>query len=781
MKMRCVLSVGFLLISAIAFAKSDPVPLINQPLVPPSAAPGSQGFTLTVNGTGFVSGAVVEWNGQPRSTQFISDTSLQATINSSDVSKAGTASVKVVNPGKHKPASTVVYFPIRDTFGTVAYAPHSNLTANGPLAVGDYNGDGKLDVAIGQANSDGKTGTIQIFLGNGDGTFGSPVATQLDYVPIELFSADFNNDGKTDLAATYLYSYLNEDETDIFLATGGGQLGTGRTLGPAIPQAAGDFNGDGKTDLIAINISNGSWDGYDVYVGKGNGEFGMSQRAFGYASTSFNAAVGDFNGDGKLDFAACNGGTVEVFLGNGDGTFPTNPVTYRTQQGGSAAAVADVNGDGKLDIVTNGVSVLLGNGDGTFTSDGGVYVGGYPPDIAVGDFNGDGKLDILAITTNYYTVQTVVVLLGNGDGTFQNPIATSIGAYTGPPGFGTGDFNSDGLLDAVVTTNTTNGYNPPPGNPVLVLQTVASATPNSLNFGHQNLNTTTPAQTVTITNISNQNLTIQGLTITGANAGDFAESNNCPQSLAPNGTCQSQVTFTPTQVGARSATLVVSYPGSTGPQLVSLSGNGENLTTSLIPSHLTFPAQLIDTDSNTQIATLTNTGTYQITISNISDTQIFQQTNNCPSTLQVKQGCDLSVRFRPTGKGPVHRTISITMQNGAPKQTLKLSGTGTVVYLSAESVNFGDQHVHTSSPPFPLQLTNEGSTALSISKIGITGRDASDFSESNNCGHKLPAKGSCTIKVTFKPRATGHRSARLEVQDNGGGGPQSVSLTGTGT
>ncbi len=782
MKMLRITYLGLLLVSTVALAKSNPLPLINQPLIPASAAPGSQGFTLTVNGTGFVSGAVVYWNGHPRSTQFISDSSVQATITASDVSKAGTAWVKVVNPGKRKP-SNVVYFTIRETYDTVAFAPHNNLNATGPLAVGDFNGDGKLDVAVGQANSGG-TGTIQIFLGNGNGTFESPVTTNVNFVPLDLLAADFNNDGKIDLAVTYYDSESDVEETYIFLATSAGHLKWVGAIYSAIPQVAGDFNGDGKMDLIAVNIFNGSWDGYNAYLGQGNGQFTTSQKAFGYGVQGSNAAVGDFNGDGKLDFATSDAGVVSVFLGNGDGTFPTKPVSYNTRIYGSAVAVADVNGDGILDIVTDGVAVLLGNGDGTFTPDGGVGFGygGYGADIGIGDFNGDGKVDIVAVSEDEFSyLQSVSVMLGNGDGTFQNPVTTFLGSYAGPPGFGTGDFNNDGLLDAVVTTYTGVENGAPPGNPVLILQTVAAVSPDNLYFGHQNLNTTTPAQAVTITNVSNRKLKVEKVTITGADAGDFADRDDCHQVLPPNGSCKIYSTFTPTQLGTRSATLAVNYKGSGGPQIVSLSGNGENLTTSLIPSHLRFPAQLIDTNSNTRIATLTNTGTYQITISKISNTQVFHQTNNCPSVLPVNQGCDLSVRFRPTKKGPAFRTVLVKMENGAPKQTLKLSGTGTVVQLSAESVNFGDQRVHTSSAPFPIKITNEGTTSLSISKIGITGRDASDFSESNTCGNGLPAKGSCTVKITFKPRAKGKRSAKLEISDDGGGSPQSVSLAGTGT
>jgi hypothetical protein len=110
-----------------------------------------------------------------------------------------------------------------------------------------------------------------------------------------------------------------------------------------------------------------------------------------------------------------------------------------------------------------------------------------------------------------------------------------------------------------------------------------------------------------------------------------------------------------------------------------------------------------------------------------------------------------------------------------------LSGTGTVVELSPIDVNFGDQKVGTKSAAVPAQLTNVGTTALSISQIAITGADAGDFSQTNNCGSSVPAGGSCTIKVTFQPTAKGSRSGKLAVSDDGGGSPQDAGLTGTGT
>ena len=115
MNRLCFACVFLILASTMTLAKSNPVPLIYQPLVPTSATPGSSGFTLTISGTGFASGSVVNWNGSPRATTVLSGSTVQATINAADVAKAGTASVTVINPGKpdKPPTSFSSVFDIR--------------------------------------------------------------------------------------------------------------------------------------------------------------------------------------------------------------------------------------------------------------------------------------------------------------------------------------------------------------------------------------------------------------------------------------------------------------------------------------------------------------------------------------------------------------------------------------------------------------------------------------------------------------------------------------------
>ena len=328
---------------------------------------------------------------------------------------------------------------------------------NFSVAVGDFNGDGKPDVAL--VNQAGFTGNfVQVLLGNGDGTFQNPVNYAIGAFSSSVAVGDFNGDGKLDLVVT------NSAESD---ATVGVLLGNGDgTFQNQVDYpvgtypyivAVGDFNGDGKLDLAVTDNAN---NGVQVVLGNGDGTF-QSQVTYYFTGTlPYDVVVSDFNGDGKLDLAVTNftDGTVSVLLGNGDGTFQ-NQVTYAVAGESSSIAVGDFNGDSKPDLAVgntagNTVSVLLGNGDGTFQNTVTYAAGSGVESVVVADFNGDGKLD-MAVTNGGYN--TVNVLLGNGDGTFQNPVSYAGGINPQP--VAVGDFNGDGIPDLATLNNSgTNGY-----------------------------------------------------------------------------------------------------------------------------------------------------------------------------------------------------------------------------------------------------------------------------------------------------------------------------------
>jgi FG-GAP-like repeat len=390
--------------------------------------------------------------------------------------------------------------------------------ANG-VAVGDFNSDGKLDLVVSNGyDLEHDQDQFSLLIGDGDGTFQSPVSFATDQIPIAIAAADFNGDGKLDVAV--LCSYWNipvptgTDVVDIFFGNGDGtfQKNTSYHMDfEASGLAVADLNYDGAPDIAVLNAFGGD---VTVLLNQRNGAFApasyQSYVASLFAGTT-SITAGDFSGLGPLDLLAAGGngiallhnkghgafhaasdygsgsGTVDIGVGDftGDGTldvvtlntatsgFPSRlivlpgkpPYHYiKTQLPGNVRqlVVGDFNNDGIPDVVvedstTNGeqagVTVLLGNGDGTFTAK-----HSYPLSndcvvgpMAAGDLNGDGNLDLVIANSG---CETVTIFLGTGNGDFQRPDSAYTGGSIGGPyqlGLAIADFNNDGKLDIAVS------------------------------------------------------------------------------------------------------------------------------------------------------------------------------------------------------------------------------------------------------------------------------------------------------------------------------------------
>jgi uncharacterized repeat protein (TIGR01451 family) len=674
-----------------------PVPLVNQPLVPDAAAPGGAAFTLTVNGTGFVSGATVDWNGSPRTTNFISSRQLTAAIAAADIAAAKTASVTVINPGAH--TSNVAFFTVTAPASSASFvaATGSPITVgNNPfaVAVGDFNGDGIQDLAI--ASDAGNS--VTILLGNGDGTFRTAAAPPGTFAsPSAILVSDFNGDGKLDLAV------LNGGNNTVTILLGNGDgtfsipdVTTPTTGSNPLSFVAGDFNGDGHVDLAVANYRSNN---LTILLGNGDGSFTATQAK--PATGVFPAAIvaGDFNKDGKLDLAVdnqcgtgnCAAGSVTILLGDGTGNFTPAAASPATGSGPISMAVADFNGDGNLDLAvpsdcgssgtctTNGaVTILLGDGTGNFTASTSMAATGLRPyGVIVGDFNGDGKPD-LAIANN--DSNTLSILLGDGTGKFT-PIAAPLATGPGPVFPAVGDFNNDGRLDIVVPNSGSNT--------ISVFLATGTATgpaitiaPASLTFASQNLNTTSAAQTVTVSNNSASTVTFTSIATTGDFAG--ATLAQCPSLAAGATPCAFQITFTPTAAGARTGAITFTDNATGSPQTVTLTGTGATTagTVGLNPASLTFPSQALNTTSAAQTVTVSNTGNVPVGLTGLGITGPFAIVSGagagtCTSetNLALEASCTINVTFTPVAAGVATGTLSISDNATGSPQMVALSGT----------------------------------------------------------------------------------------------------------
>ncbi|HEX6187226.1 MAG TPA: FG-GAP-like repeat-containing protein [Pyrinomonadaceae bacterium] len=356
------------------------------------------------------------------------------------------------------------------SFVFVAASPSSNnaLAAsyatypvgNEPKAVvvADFNKDGKQDLATVNRGSY----TVSILLGDGLGNFGAashfPTGGTFGE-PFALIAGDFNNDGKTDVVV----SKPNVARISLLLGNGAGGLGTAADVSVGENPAtftAGDFNGDGNRDLAVADFgfNNGG-----VYVllgtGTGTGSFGTPTK-FTAGTRPRYVATGDFNRDNKTDLAVANVGfgfnKVSILIGNGTGGFNA-PTDFAVGTSPIGLVIGDFNKDNFLDLAvantdSHNVSILKGDGLGSFGSATNFPANSFPLSISSGDFDGDGKLD-LAVGANS-TGDRISILRGDDTGQFSAP--SSFSAGSGPYDLVGGDLNGDGSSDLAVANASSN-------------------------------------------------------------------------------------------------------------------------------------------------------------------------------------------------------------------------------------------------------------------------------------------------------------------------------------
>lgn len=317
--------------------------------------------------------------------------------------------------------------------------------------LGDFNGDGNLDLGVPLRNALSKN--LAVFLGNGKGGFSDAILSESGgSSAVSVVAKDFDGDGKLDLAI----AHRNADRVSIQLGNGDGTFSSGKAIAVGNQPnaiAAGDLNGDGKSDLVVANFSETH---VSILLNQGNGNFQSSAVTVGDKLQPYAVSLGDLDGDGNLDIVTANfyADSITVLLGNGNGEF-RSPTSYSVGNPGvapSATAIGDFNNDNQLDVVvsnfsTSGknVSVLLGDGDGAFKSRLDLSANGKPLSIQTADFNGDGNLDIV---TPDFSTGLATVWLGNGNGEFPAKVQSTVGVE--PLSLALGDLDNDKKLDFVV-------------------------------------------------------------------------------------------------------------------------------------------------------------------------------------------------------------------------------------------------------------------------------------------------------------------------------------------
>jgi len=716
------------------------------------------------------------------------------------------------------------------TFKAVLNTP-TTLTSVGPLSLADFNRDAKVDILMAALNGS-SDGQFHVFPGNGDGSFKTPLSTVTGTgVVLAVAVDDVNGNGMADVLA----------QTDAglftFLGKGDGTFVQGATflLSPDSRfLVVADLDGDGKADLASVD---GTSDRLSVAFGNGDGTFQVAPvvpfATDPISPGAFFVLAEDMNGDGVLDLIADGGargnGNLGVFLGKGDGSFQAPAYTFIPSGRGSPGpiAVGDLNLDGKPDVVlaipdANAVGVLIGNGDGTFqpivsygTGENGVF------SIGVGDFNGDGKPDVIFADNqgNLYlfegigdgtfgfakTISTggvnrpflvvgdfnhdgkldvaltgtdVLILLGQGDGTFQQ--GTSVTLSGSASSIAAGDFDSDENLDVAVTIPASNTVAVLRGNGDGTLQPAvyypAGVGPNSIAVG--DLNNDGKIDLV-IANSTSGDASV----LLGNGDGSFKSAGN----FGVSGFGQSAAIGDFNGDGAPDITVATGLRG--GVSILANRGAGPVPAASLTPSLVGFGSQAVGLTSGSRLVTLSNTGSAALSVTGISLTgpqaMDFSETHTCGPNLGIGESCSLSVTFIPSALG--NRIASIGIRDNAfgSPQVITLNGTGVAlapsVGLKPASLTFGAELLSVASAPQVVTLTNSGNAPMAISGITILGTNAADFGQSNTCPTTLAAQGSCTISIKFTPSAIGADSASVSITDNASDSPQSIPLSGAGS
>jgi hypothetical protein len=628
------------------------------------------------------------------------------------------------------------------------------------IATGDFNNDGNQDVVVSDSTGAAPRNVI-VLLGNGDGTFAAPARfTTGGSGEGLILTEDFNGDGKLDIAV------VNQSDNTVSILLGNGDgtfqapkitpaLATDGLLGA---MAAGDLNGDKKLDLVVPDYVGSASGQVAILLGKGDGTFQAPTFITSHAGSTW-PVIADFNKDGKLDLAVANQfGTIDVFLGNGDGTFNTSLVLNDVQPNiGSpipiAMAVGDFNLDGNLDLLVGtdisdntqarnpsglpaGMQLYLGNGDGTFATPEDYLTGAQSFPVLVGDFNADGAPDVAAgdlgenivsillnqtpppVSVTPVSLAFADQLVGTTSATRAITITNNGAAATTIAIAASGDFTQTNTCPVspatlAVTANCTVNvaFEPTatglrigtitvthelPGTPEIValsgtgVEPIAIFDKTSISFGNQPVGTSSAVQTVSLSNTGTAPLTIANIAIIGTNSGEFSQTNSCGASVAVGSNCSIMVTFTPAAAGNRAASVTITDNAAGSPQSVTLSGTGVQPAVTLSSPSLSLGSQLVTTASMPQGVTITNTGTAPVTISNIAlsgtNSGDFAETNTCPannSNLAVGVRCTINVTFTPSATGNRAANITITDNTSGSPQSVSLTGTGTDFSISA--------------------------------------------------------------------------------------------------
>ena len=439
------------------------------------------------------------------------------------------------------------------------------------LALGDFTGDGHLDIA---SLEQGNCNCVQILPGNGDGTFGAPISTTpvpYDVTAFAIAAGDFNNDGKLDLAVGGEFG--SSSKLDVLLGNGDGTFtdnGYYEIGGEPFAIAPGYFTSDKKKLDLAVSVGGA----IEVLLGNGDGTF-QQPVIYSTIPTATWVTAQDLDGDGIADLATSDSAGAGVFKGNGDGTFQA-PSWYSLggRKGANSIAAADFNNDGKPDLALMGpdqVITLLNTGSATFSP--------TSPLTFSGQLIGTTSAAQTVTITNSGTTAMTFSSVTSSGAPFRMTANTCSGSLA--PGAQcsiTAEFTAQviGAVSGGITIND-SASSKPQFVELIGIGTELAVSASELKFPAQNVGTKSLPRQVHLTNTGTKNM---GFThfiyIDGGDASfDFTQTNDCGSFLAPKASCTVTVTFGPLHAGIRDSILYLNDDGGDSPQTVRVLGTGD--------------------------------------------------------------------------------------------------------------------------------------------------------------------------------------------------------------
>jgi hypothetical protein len=350
-----------------------------------------------------------------------------------------------------------------------------------------------------------------------------------------------------------------------------------------------------------------------------------------------------------------------------------------------------------------------------------------------------------------------------------------------------------GLPSSILPTNSLIQpavFSKPPGTQPIV-GPIALLSATSFSFGSLPIGQASSAQTLIIASNGGQALSLNKLAITGANPGDFAETDTChvPTVLQPGNSCSALIVFSPSATGSRSAALTITSNASPATESAQLSGTGlaPAPAVTLVPGSLDFGTVTQGSSASLNVSA-TNSGTAPLHITTVvlggaNANDYNSSSPTCNSAVAVNSACTIIVTFTPLASGLRSATVTVSDDSPGSPQTIAVKGTGLAtgpgVTFSPAVPSFPTITQGTSGGAQTLTVTNSGTTSLHISSVVLAGLNASDFNLANNCTAPVAPTISCTVSLGFNPLAAGQRTANLTIADDAPGSPQTIPLNAT--